>query len=365
MEELKKPRINYNNKFLEKLCKENDVILNHDYSSEKVTRETRIIGKCVNTDCKNSFDRDFRNMVKYMIFTCSECIKMNKYDKYKKTCLERYGVENSMHNEIMKEKCKNTILEKYGVERFSQTQECKDKIKQTCLEKYNVEYASQTLENKEKCKKTCIEKYGCQYALQNKFVRDKAKLTCIEKYGCENPFQSEKCKEKTKITCMEKYKVLYFSQSNEFKEKCKNTCLERYGCENIMHNVEIMERSSKNAYKLKNYVMSSGKKIKIQGYENFALDELLQKEKISEDDIVTGCRNVPTIWYNDESSKKHRHYVDIFIPSQNRCIEVKSTWTAKNKKNTIFLKQNAGKDLGYKYEIWIYDSKGNKVEKYE
>ena len=28
----------------------------------------------------------------------------------------------------------------------------------------------------------------------------------------------------------------------------------------------------------------------------------------------------------------------------------------------IFLKQNAGKNLGYQYEIWIYDDKGNKVE---
>ena len=56
--------------------------------------------------------------------------------------------------------------------------------------------------------------------------------------------------------------------------------------------------------------------------------------------------------------------MDIFIPSENKCIEVKSTWTAKKKKDNIFLKQNAGKELGYKYEIWVYDCKGNKVETY-
>ena len=47
---------------------------------------------------------------------------------------------------------------------------------------------------------------------------------------------------------------------------------------------------------------------------------------------------------------------------QNRCIEVKSTWTAKKKKDTILLKQKAAKELGYDYEIWIYDRKANRVE---
>ena len=73
---------------------------------------------------------------------------------------------------------------------------------------------------------------------------------------------------------------------------------------------------------------------------------------------------MPIIWYNDETGKKHRHYVDIYIPSQNRCIEIKSIWTAKKNKHNIFLKLNAAKELGYKYEIWVYDNKGIKVEFY-
>ncbi len=91
---------------------------------------------------------------------------------------------------------------------------------------------------------------------------------------------------------------------------------------------------------------------------------LLQKELIEEQDIVIGCKNVPTIQYNDEDGKKHHHYVDIFISSQNRCIDVQSTWTTEKKKDNIFLKQQAGKDLGYKYEIWVYNNKGERVETY-
>ena len=108
----------------------------------------------------------------------------------------------------------------------------------------------------------------------------------------------------------------------------------------------------------------SGKIEKVQGDEPYALKELIENN-IDENDIITGIKNVPTIWYNDVNGKKHRHYVDIFIPSQNRCIEVKSTWTEKINIDNIFLKQNAAKELGYKYEIWVYDSKGVKVNCYK
>ncbi len=129
-----------------------------------------------------------------------------------------------------------------------------------------------------------------------------------------------------------------------------------------MHNTEIMEKSSKNAYKLKNYIFPSGKIIKIQGYENFAIDYLIQNENINENDIITGPKNVPEIWYNDKLGNKHRYYVDIFIPSQNRCIEVKSTWTAEKNKEKVYLKQNASTELGYVYDLWIYNKKGERIE---
>lgn len=121
-----------------------------------------------------------------------------------------------------------------------------------------------------------------------------------------------------------------------------------------------MEKSSKRAYKIKIFKFKSGKEIKCQGYEPFALTEL--NENFDENNIITGAKNVPEIWYYDESGKKHRHYVDIFMNNQNKCVEVKSTWTLKKKKDNIFLKQTAAKELGYEYEIWVYDKNGNKVE---
>ena len=53
-----------------------------------------------------------------------------------------------------------------------------------------------------------------------------------------------------------------------------------------------------------------------------------------------------------------------FIPNKNKCIEVKSTWTFQKETKCIFLKQMAAKKLGYDYEIWVYNKKGNIVSKY-
>ena len=70
---------------------------------------------------------------------------------------------------------------------------------------------------------------------------------------------------------------------------------------------------------------------------------------------------MPEIWFFDKNGLKHRHYVDIYIKSQNKCIEVKSEWYYNITKDTILKKQNAAKELGYNYEVWVYDKKGKKI----
>ena len=146
-------------------------------------------------------------------------------------------------------------------------------------------------------------------------------------------------------------------------KKVKATCMEKYGCEYPSQNAEVSEKASKNAYKSYDYIFPSGRIEKIQGYENYMLNDLLQKEEVQEDDIIVNRSDVPSVWYEDESGKKRRYFVDCFIKSQNRCIEAKSKWTAEKKQDCIYLKQQALKDAGYKCEIWIYDKNGEIVEK--
>ena len=52
------------------------------------------------------------------------------------TCLDKYGVSNSMQHQDIKDKVKQTMLNKYDVENYSQTEEYKQKTLQTNLNKY-------------------------------------------------------------------------------------------------------------------------------------------------------------------------------------------------------------------------------------
>ena len=241
--------------------------------------------------------------------------------------------------------------------------EFKKTMKQTFINKYGVDHQMKISEVKQKIKETNLIKYGVEHNSQNEDIKKKKNQTMMQKYGVEYMMQSNDFKEKSKKTCLEKYGVEYMMQSNDFKEKSKKTCLEKYGVEYVMQNSEIAEKQNKSSYSSKIYTCPSGNKIKCQGYEPFALDKLIKVDNINENDIVTRRKFVPEIWYyNDE--KKHRHYVDIFLPLINKCIEVKSTWTFQKETECIFLKQNAAKELGYNYEIWVYDGKGNIVNKY-
>ena len=225
------------------------------------------------------------------------------------------------------------------------------------MEKYGVEYATQSKEIQNKIKETCMEKYGVENPSQNENIKIKKEETCMKNYGVKSPFQMEETKEKNRIVMTENKK--------DIMEKRKQKSLQNWGVEHPAQNAEISEKSSKNAYKRKSYTFPSGRIDMVQGTEPLALDELLNLEKINENDIITERTKVPVCWWIGEDGKKHRYFVDIFIQSQNRCIEAKSTWTAEKKKECIFLKQKALKDLGYICEIWIYDNKNKKVECYK
>jgi hypothetical protein len=399
----------YNHEMLKKLCDENNLVLKEDYFIVPVNVSKIIEGKCKTDNCVNDFSKKFRYLVKSGAY-CPECTKnhgklkvmetcMKKYgvksakqskevnEKAKKTCLEKYGVENPNQCKEIRDKIKKTCLEKYGVENPNQCKEVRDKHKKTCLEKYGVEYISQhpdfsekvkktnlerfgstcslhNAEMKEKCKKTWLEKYGVEHHLQSDSTKAKKKESYLKKYGVEHPSQSEEIKEQKKETCLKNFGVEFPTQSSEVMDKMKQKSLEKYGVEHPMQTNEIFEKNQKSAYKRKEYTFPSGRLEYIQGYENYALDDLLQKETIGEENIIVGCKNVPSIWFEDSLGKKHRHYVDIFIPTQNKCIEVKSTWTITKKIDFIFLKQEAAKKLGFQYEIWVYNGKHQLVEKH-
>lgn len=341
---------------------ENGIELIGNY--EKITRESFINGKCKTENCNGEFTKGFRSLFVNNSFYCDICVMKHKCEKIKETNIKNCGFSSNLQCPKTKEKIKQTNLIKYGCEFHIQNDEIKQKRTNTFIKNYGTKHPCQSEIIKQKIKDTNLERFGNLNCFQNTLVKEKIKQTNIKKYGVENPSQSSEIREKTKKTNLKRYGCEYSLQNNLVKMKIKETNIIKYGVEYQSQNTEIAEKQSKNCYNKKNYILPSGQIIQIQGYENYALDFLINNENINENNIITRRKLVPEIWYYDKNNKKRRHYVDIFIPNLNKCIEVKSTWTAKKKKNCIFLKQDAAKELGYEYEIWVYDRKGNIVNKY-
>ena len=334
-------KVKYNYELLKLFCQANKLKIVDNLNNSDICCNTIIQDKCINNNCNNYFNKKFHILYKTKIFTCKKCTIENSKLKIKETITEKYGVEYVGQINEVKEKKKNTCLNKYGVENVLQNKDIIDKIKETNNLKYiekNGKPMPSTITNDEK-NKLLIEKYGSLDIRNSEYIKNKIKQTVIGKYGVEH---ISKCKDIQKIK--------------------KENSLKKYGVEHHSQNEEIADKMIKNNFKLKEFIFPSGETIKVQGYEPFALNDIINNENINENDIITGVKNVPSIWYNDLHEVKHRHFVDIYIKSQNRCIEVKSVWTVKQE--NVFLKQKAGIELGYKYEIWVYNEKGIIVNKY-
>jgi len=393
---------NYN--FLDYFCKNNNISLLKNYLNENITRETRIEGNCLTNNCLNYFNKSFRQLVKVNGY-CESCSKTNALQKrnenideiIKKRQETRKNKDGGKYNKILL----NSLVNKYNIELLTDYSNiklnCRSIIEGKCInfkectnnfskrfdafELYNgycndcslkvgnSKKNSEEINNKRK--NTMLEKYGyeCIFITQkfkenqkNNFDirQEKFKETSFKKYGKPSPSQNENIKLKVKNTNIEKYGVEYYSQTKEFNEKYKETSQKNWGTDYPAQNEKIFAKTIKSAYTKKNYILPSKKIIQIQGYEHFALDKLLIEDKVDEEDIITGIENVPEVWYYDKEGKKHRYYVDIYIPSKNLCIEVKSKYT---KDNTRFLveKQKSIEDLGYKYETWIFNTKGELI----
>ena len=122
-----------------------------------------------------------RNQGRIRNFGSWENWKESMCKNYKKSMLEKYGVENSMYLSSAKEKLKQTNIKKYGAENVFASEHGKQKIKETMLKKYGVENPSHLEYTKEKDKQTCLKKYGVTHYSQTKeFQSQRYKHFCYD-----------------------------------------------------------------------------------------------------------------------------------------------------------------------------------------
>ena len=131
----------------------------------------------------------------------------------------------------------------------------------------------------------------------------------------------------------------------------------RYGVEQVMHYTPSFEKSMNTSYRKKIYIFPSGRVEKIQGYEGFAINDLLDSGYL-EDDIITSNRDIEKftgkIWYNDSENKRRKYYPDIYIISENKIIEVKSKYTYDSAYSINIRKRKSCLDLSLNFNFWIF-----------
>ena len=342
--------------------------------------------------CSCGKERTFQDLISGYKRTCGNrlCASEVGKDKFKATSLERYGVDcpaksleerkkssERHHNKseeeklAIKEKRKETFFLNNGTYNntshifdshiFVNWDEREKKSNITNIEKYGETHWMKTKEAtilftsedfRKKVEQTSIDNFGETHWSKTKWGKillsensintlEARRETCVIKYGVNHWMKSKEGKE--------------LINSPEFKEKIRLILLEKYGSENI----------GERRYKRKSYILPSGKEVKLQGYENLALDMILKT--YSEDDLLLGyniIKEIGHIKYN-MNGKTRRYYPDIYIKSINKIIEIKSIWTFDVAKEKNLLKQQATVAKGHNHTIMILDGKGRILSEIE
>lgn len=218
-------------------------------------------------------------------------------------------------------------------------------------------------QRKDKCKETCLDRFGVEFSGQSDQQKEKSKKTKFERYGDEYYNNSTMIS----VTNLAKPR----EEKDEINEKRRLTNLDMHGVENCCLIPGNSSKSNTGNAKIKDYTLPSGQVIGVRGYEPNALDTLL--ESYQESDILLhddySEYQIQVFSYTSDKGRIAKYYPDMYIPSENRIIEIKSQWWwdgngKTDEKYTTRLANNLRKrqaviDAGYNYEVWLYNSKTN------
>ena len=273
--------------------------------------------------------------------TCNESILIDVYSSY---CSRKC----SNNDESVIKKMKKTWEDKS----LGDVEEIQNKRRNTNLEKYGVDIASKLPEVIEKNKQSHIQNWG-DYAMRNKDVLNKRNITCVNRYGGVG-MASPELFAKMKNSNVEKYGVEYYSSTSDWYDKCVKVALERYGKEWVSKVDSINAKQQSGGYSYYDFEFPSGKIAKVQGYEPRVLTKLVID--YDESDIIVGVRNIINeigFFHYEYEGKTYRYYPDIYIKSENKVIEVKSTYTFNKEKEKNLLKRESvlNKNINFNFII--------------
>ena len=314
---------------------------------ERINRDLIIHFVC---HCGVSGNRRFRALDKRGAL-CEAHAKARQQEKFEATSLERYGERNPIMNPTVRAKADITIQERYEVANISQLPAIKDKKKDTTTQTLGFPYSFQSPVVKAKSKATNKAKLGFDFPTQSPIVRAKVVQSNQERTGYDYPSQNPASRAKAIITWITNLGTDNPLKCPDVQAKIRKRMIELHGNDNPSKCPAIRQKVLASSYGSKVFAMPSGKERVVQGYEPHAL-KILLNEGIEEDDILTGA-DVPTVEY-EHDGKTHMYYPDILIKSQNRLIEVKSTFTLLLELDINKAKQDASTRSGFDFDFMVF-----------
>ena len=226
--------------------------------------------------------------------------------------------------------------------------------------------ATRTKEQKDiqltKARSTFKEKYGVEWGSQLQIQKEKSKQTKLKKYGDEK-YNNSKQASLSRISRSTEEK-------NNSNQQRRTTNLDRYGIENPLLRPESLSKSARHNSAGRDFILPSGKVIGVRGYEDSALLELIESYNYNESDIIFDDMKlkkspVPVFKYIDNRRHHLNYYPDIYVPKENKIIEVKSQWwwdgygaeKYQSRLENNLRKRDAVLDKGFNYEVWIFENK--------
>lgn len=212
--------------------------------------------------CNRESTKSFRNLTPDFICTdCQKKLSRNSEEakqKYRNTCIERYGTDNPSKSAAIKQKKEDTCRRHYGVDNPAQSTAVQEKMKSTNMVRYGVENVSSSSIIREKVKTTLLERYGVENVSHLDSVKYKKKETCRMHFGSDYPQQSDMVRQKSKNTMNIKYGAPSPQQVPEIREKTYETNMARYGTAYTIANPDIYAKGRQTKY---NNTVSSLKKM--------------------------------------------------------------------------------------------------------
>lgn len=301
------------------MCLERDeaTLINIINVGINITNKSRIYFICKCGNKHNKLYQTKSNQITGVLLKCKECTKEFIKKSYTDTCVKKYGKPNH-HIEATNIKREETNMKRRGVKNVFEDPEIRKKSDETK-----------------------IVLYGTSVVSQNKEIRNKINNTNINNFGFITPFKDP-----------------------SFLRKREETSIRKRGVRHPMQDPNVFRLNQLSCFKYKEYMFPSGKIELVQGYENLALNYIMNNGIFKENEIEIHNDLVPLIEYYFKN-KTRVHYIDIYIKSINLIIEVKSPYTFNKEVDKIYAKQEAAKELGFGYEIWVFDGNGEIIKRIE